>query len=270
MKKLQFGYHMKLTFSDYVSNHRFSLKCMPHDTDMQKIEKLTVKVYPDNLISEDTDSFGNITLFGYTDELHNRFGFDVKGVAVTGTNEYETAEELHRVGVLKYQTPKTKPGCSVLNLYQQMELERFDNACDKAEVIMENLSESFQYVQGITDMETTAEQAITGGMGVCQDYAHIMLSLCRMEKIPCRYVAGMLLGEGLSHAWVEIWDSQRWLGFDPTNHKKVGDEYIKISNGRDSTDCLVNQGIFTGNVNQIQDISVIVEEVFDEKNIGIG
>ena len=49
----------------------------------------------------------------------------------------------------------------------------------------------------------------------------------------------------------------------------VGDEYIKISNGRDSEDCLVNQGIFTGNVTQMQDINVVVEEVFDDRIVGI-
>ena len=115
-------------------------------------------------------------------------------------------------------------------------------------------------MQNFTDMKTTAEQALNGGMGVCQDYAHIMLSLCRIERIPCRYVTGMMMGEGSSHAWVEIWDERKWIGFDPTNRKRVNDEYIKISNGRDFADCLVNQGIFTGNVTQEQEIEVIVEE----------
>jgi transglutaminase-like putative cysteine protease len=85
-----------------------------------------------------------------------------------------------------------------------------------------------------------------------------------METSPCRYVAGMMMGEGSSHAWVEVWDEEKWIGYDPTNKRLVDDDYIKISNGRDSADCLVNQGIFTGNVAQTQEISVIVEEVLDE------
>ena len=269
MKKLQFDYHMKLTFDDYVKNHRFSLKCVPHDTDLQKIENMTVEVYPDNVTSEDADAYGHITLFGYTNELHDSFGFDVKGIAVTGIEGFEKADELHKIGIFKYQTQKTKPGFRILEFYQKLDLKRFDTANEQASVIMDILSEAFKYVKGSTGMETTAEEAFTGGSGVCQDYAHIMLSLCRMERIPCRYVAGMMLGEGLSHAWVEIWDEGKWIGFDPTNQKLVGDEYIKISNGRDSEDCLVNQGIFTGNVTQMQDISVVVEEVFDEGIVGI-
>lgn len=261
MKRLKFGYHMKLTFSGAVNNHRFSLKCIPHDTDMQRIEGMSVSVYPDHITSENTDSYGNITLFGYTNEYHNSFGFDVTGVATTGLLEYENAKELHRVGMYRYQTYVTRPGISIYDFYKGLELSEFLTAKEKALHIMERLSGSFQYVQGSTCMETTAEEAFAGGTGVCQDYAHIMLSLCRMEKIPCRYVTGMMMGEGSSHAWVEVWDDCKWIGFDPTNQKLVDDEYIKISNGRDYADCLVNQGIFTGNVTQKQEISVIVEEM---------
>ena len=251
---------MKLTFSEAVKNHRFSLKCIPHDTDMQHIDSVSVSVYPDHITSEDTDSHGNITLFGYTDDYHNSFGFDVTGVAITGLAQYENAGELHKVGMYRYQTAITKPGDVIRDFYNGLDMSLISSAEDRAAYIMERLNDSFKYMQNFTDMKTTAEQALNGGMGVCQDYAHIMLSLCRIEKIPCRYVTGMMMGEGSSHAWVEIWDERKWIGFDPTNRKRVNDEYIKISNGRDFADCLVNQGIFTGNVTQEQEIEVIVEE----------
>lgn len=263
MKKLRFGYHMKLTFSGAVNNHRFSLKCLPHDTDMQKIEKLKFSVYPDHITSENTDSHGNVTLFGYTDDYHNSFGFDVTGIATTGLSDHENAGELHRVGMYRYQTAITKPGSSIQKFQDELKVSDIPISVEKARCIMECLNYSFKYMKDCTGMETTAEQALEGGMGVCQDYAHIMLSLCRMEKIPCRYVTGMMMGEGSSHAWVEIWDDKKWIGFDPTNRKLVDDEYIKISNGRDFADCLVNQGIFTGNVTQKQEISVVVEEIFE-------
>ena len=186
-----------------------------------------------------------------------------KDIAVAGLSEYENARDLHQVGMYRYQTNITKPGCAIREFYDSLKLSEYEDTKGKALHIMECLNDSFQYGQGYTYMDTTAEQALAGGIGVCQDYAHIMLSLCRMEKIPCRYVAGMMLGEGSSHAWVEVWDQKKWIGFDPTNRKLVEDGYIKISNGRDTADCLVNQGIFTGNVTQTQEISVLVEEVFD-------
>lgn len=95
--------------------------------------------------------------------------------------------------------------------------------------------------------------------GVCQDYSHILLSLCRMERIPARYVVGMLVGEGLSHAWVEVYESGRWIALDPTNNLVVDDEHIRISVGRDYGDCTMNQGIFVGQTTQTQEVKVFVE-----------
>ena len=96
--------------------------------------------------------------------------------------------------------------------------------------------------------------------GVCQDYAHILIALLRMMRIPARYVVGMMIGEGFSHAWVEMEADGRWYGLDPTNDVLVGENYIKISHGRDYNDCIVNKGVFTGMASQKQDISVIVCE----------
>lgn len=90
-------------------------------------------------------------------------------------------------------------------------------------------------------------------------YSHILISLCHMEKIPARYVVGMLEGEGLSHAWVEIYENGMWIGLDPTNDLVVGEQHIKVSSGRDYGDCTINQGIFTGAASQTQTASVVVE-----------
>ena len=52
----------------------------------------------------------------------------------------------------------------------------------------------------------------------------------------------------------------KWYGLDPTNDVLVGENYIKISHGRDYNDCIVNKGVFTGMASQKQDIKVIVCE----------
>ena len=95
---------------------------------------------------------------------------------------------------------------------------------------------------------------------MCQDYAHIMLSLLRMEGIPARYVVGMMTGEGSSHAWVEALCNGYWYGFDPTNNKLVNADYIRVSCGRDSADCSVIRGNFYGCVTQRQNEKVVVEK----------
>ena len=60
------------------------------------------------------------------------------------------------------------------------------------------------YAHGKTSVTTTAAQALACGSGVCQDYAHLMIALCRAVGLPVRYVSGHLLGEGGTHAWVEV------------------------------------------------------------------
>ena len=74
----------------------------------------------------------------------------------------------------------------------------------------------------------------------------------------------MMSGEGASHAWVEIFDGEKWLGLDPTNNCPVDDRYICISHGRDAKDCSMNLGYYNGSPRQVQEIHVVVEENKDD------
>ena len=107
----------------------------------------------------------------------------------------------------------------------------------------------------------TAGEAFALGCGVCQDYAHILIALCRAKGIAARYVAGMIFGEGATHAWVEIYDNGIWHGLDPTQNKRIDDGYIKLAQGRDSRDCQLNRGVFCGTAIQQQNIYVTLEDL---------
>ncbi len=128
--------------------------------------------------------------------------------------------------------------------------------------LMHRLHKDFSYQKAATDVTTTAEQAFLRGAGVCQDYAHIFISLLRLAGIPARYVTGMLQGEGESHAWVEAALGKYWYGLDPTNDCTVAAAHIKIGAGRDFADCRISQGIFfgCGSISQQQIVQVSVEQ----------
>ncbi len=280
MTRLRFKYYMKLSFSDTVEKHRFSLKCIPKSDVKQRIYITHRDIYPNSFISEDTDSFGNLIIYGYEESKHKYFFFDIEGEAVTGM-EAAQGSEMYKDGtdpetlLMKYQTAVTMPGDAIRAYYMEIAegfksagklgpeygLTDADDTVNFGLYTMSRLGRDFEYESGVTDIQTTAEDAMRSGKGVCQDYAHIMLSLCRLRRIPCRYVTGMMLGEGESHAWVEVLSGEKWIGMDPTNSQLVGDYYIKIAHGRDYSDCLVNQGLFTGAVRQEQKISVNVEEI---------
>lgn len=260
MKELHFEYRMKLMFEDSVRQHRFTLKCVPLSNECQQIENVKLDVYPKEFLSASKDSFGNYCIYGYSEGEHDHFSVSVTGTAKTGLSVDEAAKKEYQLGLFRYQTDCTRPGPAICKFHDQVVPEKNAGNLLKALTFMSELYRNFLYVQGVTVIGTTAEEAMAGGKGVCQDYAHILLSLCRMEKIPCRYVVGMLMGEGLSHAWVEVFHEGRWIGLDPTNNLIVEDQHIKISSGRDYKDCMINQGIFVGQTTQTQTIYVSVTE----------
>jgi transglutaminase-like putative cysteine protease len=114
------------------------------------------------------------------------------------------------------------------------------------------VAHAIQYQAGITGTRTPAAMALHLGRGVCQDYAHILLSLLRSLRIAARYVSGHLPGEGAPHAWVEALvadpelDEQRVVGCDPTHQCTVGPDYIVVAAGRDFADVTSTSGVFTG------------------------
>jgi transglutaminase-like putative cysteine protease len=109
-------------------------------------------------------------------------------------------------------------------------------------------AQSITYRLGVTGTQTPAAMALHLGQGVCQDYAHIMLSLLRCLGIPARYVSGHLLGDGAPHAWVEVLLAPAgvWLAYDPTHHRRTDAKYITVATGCDFADVTPTSGVFSG------------------------
>jgi transglutaminase-like putative cysteine protease len=111
--------------------------------------------------------------------------------------------------------------------------------------------EAMTYEHGVTGVRTTAAEALALGAGVCQDYAHIMLTVCRACRLPARYVSGHLLGQGGTHAWVEVvlptndgtGDAIAWP-FDPTQASRAGLGYVTIAVGADYSDVAPTSGTY--------------------------
>lgn len=260
MKSLRFRYFMELRFSEPVREHRFTLRCFPQSGRRQTIEDMNIKVVPEESLSQGRDSFGNLCVYGYVVQPHQRFSVEVTGTARTGLAPGEEAGPLHQVSRFQYYTELTRPGPTLTAFYNGLLLPVGCSPVEWAAGCMDALYNRFRYVSGSTGICTTAEQALTQGTGVCQDYAQILLALCRMRGLPCRYAAGLLPGEGESHAWMELYDNGQWVALDPTHNCLAGEGYIQFSAGRDSADCSINRGIFTGQVRQFQTVQAWVGE----------
>ncbi len=157
----------------------------------------------------------------------------------------------------------------------------FDKNKNVAEVV-ENCNEyiynTFEYIKGITNIETTVDEILDKQAGVCQDFAHVMLQILRTLSIPCRYVSGYICpnkngmrGEGATHAWVEVWlPYLGWTGIDPTNNIWATDSHVKLAVGRDFKDCTPVKGSFKGPARQKLSVYVSIGyedgQVFNEVN----
>jgi transglutaminase-like putative cysteine protease len=123
-----------------------------------------------------------------------------------------------------------------------------DSTRDRAEAICAWTASRLTFRSGVTTTATTAGQACALGVGVCQDFAHLMIAVCRCAGLAARYVSGHLLGEGPSHAWVEVLipaAGGEWCdvtAFDPTHNRRVGLEYVSIASGRDYEDVAPTSG----------------------------
>lgn len=138
-------------------------------------------------------------------------------------------------------------------------------------VIHRSVGAALRYTPGATKVGEDIEDVLSGGHGVCQDYAHLAVALCRTVGVPARYVSGYLFtvddssgAEGTedivnvqTHAWFEAAiPGFGWLALDPTNQQAVGVRHVKIGHGRDYDDVPPLRGVYNGSGKPELDVTV--------------
>jgi transglutaminase-like putative cysteine protease len=146
-----------------------------------------------------------------------------------------------------------------MDFYKSLECPVESDALQRIQFFSRAVHLHLRYERGATTNSTTAAEAFSIGAGVCQDYAHILLALLRLDGIPCRYVAGLASDYGETHAWVEAWVADRYHGIDPTRDNLINENYLAFSRGRDFEDCSIERGFFKGTCKGTQTISLNME-----------
>lgn len=97
------------------------------------------------------------------------------------------------------------------------------------------------FMSGSSNASTSALDTLTDQTGVCRDFAHLMIALCRAVNIPARFVSGIDYGADAAmgptdfHAYVEVMLSGRWYLFDPSGvSPPMG--LLRLGTGRDAAD----------------------------------
>ncbi len=133
-----------------------------------------------------------------------------------------------------------------------------------AQALMSFVHGYLAYKPASTHVHTHLREALAQRRGVCQDFAHVMLGLCRALRMPARYVSGYLAVEKAraTHAWVELWiPNVGWLGLDPTHNQQIDETYIKIAAGRDYSDVPPVVGYYRGTMERKLEVDVKIEPV---------
>jgi transglutaminase-like putative cysteine protease len=142
---------------------------------------------------------------------------------------------------------------------------------DGARELAARIAKDFKYQPNSTAVFTPLEQAFAQRRGVCQDFAHIMISGLRALGIPASYVSGYirtipppgkprLAGADATHAWVSVWCGAElgWIGIDPTNAIDASNDHITLAIGRDFSDVSPIYGVFLGSGAQELEVGVDV------------
>ena len=259
MSKLHFDYRMELSYSQPVTECHYTLKCIPQNTDMQSICELSIEIMPSTDYQTDTDPFGNLMIYDNLYLPHSSFEVHISGVAETWLSVHQ--RDCAAMPVYRYPHGLNRASAALQTYFHSLQPVPNASAYETAMHLMHCLYRDFAYRPNTTTMETSAESAWTNGCGVCQDYAHILIALCHLAGIPARYVTGMVIGEGQSHARTEILDNGYWYALDPTHDCIAAETYIKIGHGRDAKDCMLNKGIIKGGGSQQQTVTVLVENL---------
>lgn len=260
MTVLHFEYRMELTYEEHVGRCYYTIKCFPREDARQRLLGMEFSIVPETEYSFGKDSFGNRQIYGCETRPHKQFIFSIAGDVEVLQTDYVEEAAAEQTGIFRVSHGKCIPGPGLLAYYGSRDLSGCKDSYEVCVELMHALYRDFSYEPGITGVRTTAEEAWGFGRGVCQDYAHIYITLLRLAGIPARYVCGLIIGEGASHAWAEALCGGRWVAFDPTNDCLVLNHYIKLGHGRDSADCAINRGLMWSGGAQSQKISVIVEK----------
>ncbi len=260
----------------------------PRDLPSQTCSASELEVSPTpNIISEHVDHFGNVSHYVEVHSPHQE-------LVITATNtvtvrriipdlglldRWTVAEAVAALGELPdrvdaaaFTLPSRKvPRSLSVSAYAEETLSPDRPLGAALLLLVHTIYSDFKYKSGVTSVNTTLDDLLRKRVGVCQDFAHLMIGCLRSVGLPARYVSGYLetqpppgkprlQGADASHAWVSVLTPDLgWIDLDPTNNKQPDSRFIIAAWGRDFSDVTPMKGvIFTQGKSSTLDVGVDV------------
>ena len=284
--RLSVFHRTEYSYSEDVSNNNNELRLAPKHTQHQTVESSIIYVLPSSRLSSYSDLNHNRVHHFTIPQPHNRLVIESRST-VTTRQPVDTNALPYAFLHADLASCLIDASCHLFiqsSSYVEVTADIWREALDiqansidvfqTAYAIMEHIYTHYTYDTGSTNVSTHANDAIQKRSGVCQDFAHAMVALCRSLKIPARYISGYfydrtrdhsLRGAEASHAWVEVFVGEAgWVGLDPTNNKVVDETYILLARGRDYRDVAPVVGSYYGEGGSSLNIQVQVDWLEDK------
>ena len=286
---LEIEHRLSFDYDAFVRESFIELRMQPKTTPHQTLHSFVLAVGPPTTLSRYRDWNDNLVHHFTVTSYHDR-------IAVAGRSLVATHPSAPPLAQIDDRLPLEGLPYPLWDFLQvggpvraSAGLRKFSHAVaapdgatlgDQVLAVGRHIHGELAYRKNVTRVDSSTDDFLAAGAGVCQDFTHLMLGLLRLRHIPCRYVSGYLHVEprsgevAQSHAWVEFFSPTRgWIPFDPTHDREVDERYVAVGHGRHYEDVPPNKGIFRGNARETlaaevytrpsaqKDVSTLREEI---------
>ncbi|HMP84637.1 MAG TPA: transglutaminase family protein [Verrucomicrobiota bacterium] len=263
----------RFSYASPVRNSFNEVRLQPLSNEWQTVDHFLLKVLPATRLQHHHDFYSNVVHRFEIAEPHTTLVVEANLRVTTRPRampaEQETPWPLARIGEAARET-------RVFDFLQdsrfvEMSPEIWRLAIDAThgiadtwqavQALMRFVHGNVKYLPNSTNVHTHMRDVLKDRQGVCQDFAHVMIGLCRAIKIPALYVSGYLATETASatHAWTEVLiPGIGWLGLDPTHNRPTDETYVKIGVGRDYADVPPVTGTYKGTIDRKLEVAVTI------------
>ena len=241
------------------------IRVTPSSNTLQVVKDWSVKVDGGERTFNYRDFNGNVVNFIEINQLTEKFSIHASGSVKT----YEKNGVLGThsgncpLWLFKQESRRTKAGSRCRRLARSVKNK---DLLESMHELSKKVEASFIYDKTASNVTIGAEEALSLGRGVCQDFTHVFVCAARRLGVPSRYVSGYLLDpennvREAMHGWPEVYvSSLGWVGFDPVNGICPDERYVRVAIGRDYEDIAPTKGLFLGSREEIMNVALTVSQ----------
>jgi transglutaminase-like putative cysteine protease len=270
---LEIEHRLSFTYDAFIRESFLELRMQPKTTTQQSLSSFVLAVGPPTKVSRYLDWNGNVVHHFTIVNFHDRIEVGARSAVNTEPGGPALDDAVDRAPLPEPPYPlldfldfggPVRNSAALRKFAQAAAVPATGTLADQIRAYGHHVKERFSYRKNVTRYDSTTEDFLQLGAGVCQDFAHLMLGLLRLRRIPCRYVSGYVHVRpdndepAQSHAWIEFYSpAAGWVPFDPTHNRPIDERYVVVGHGRHYDDVPPNKGIYRGNADEALETHVI-------------